>query len=62
MQLVTFCIVERLYGSLGIAVKKGKVWECWAGFARLTLPFFFLTTAIPAEPDLPLLAVLIVML
>jgi hypothetical protein len=38
-------------GSLGIAVKKGKVRECWAGEARPTFPFFFLTTAIPTEPD-----------
>jgi hypothetical protein len=45
-------VLRKYLGSLGITVKKGKVWEYWAGFARPILPFFFLTTAIPTEPIL----------
>ena len=29
---------------------EGKIRECWVGFARPTLPIFYLTSAIPKEP------------
>jgi hypothetical protein len=38
-------------GCLGIVVTWGKIWGCWAGEARPTPPIFFLTPAIPNEPE-----------